>query len=76
METDNKTETGRKIKAIAIPMDEKLRDELWQKALEAAAKSNSNPSAMLRDALLEYYGIEQKSKPRNYVRSMSSKIAE
>lgn len=58
----------RKIKAIAIPMDEKSRDELWQKALEAAAKTNSNPSAMLRDALLEYYGIEQKSEARKYTR--------
>lgn len=68
------TKTGHKMVSIAIPMDEKSRDELWQKALEAAARSNSNPSAMLRDALLEYYGIEQKSKPRNYIRS--SKIVE
>ena len=62
---------------ISISIDEKQLEKILKKVDGMALKQNSNRSAILRNVLLEGFGMTSKPiRPRNYVRSMSSKIVE
>lgn len=63
-----------KMKTISISIDEKQLEKILKKVDSKALKQNSNRSAILRNVLLEGFGMTaEKIRPRNYVRSMSSK---
>lgn len=66
------SKTKTEMTTIVIPIDKKSKAKIMKIAAEKAARSHSNPTAIIRNNMLSGFGIEGR-KPRNY---MSRKIAE